>query len=629
MNKKTYLAIMLAAPLATACVNSDYDLDKVNTEVEVPVNDLIVPIELKSFSLNSVIDIEDNDKIKEVNGEYAVVVDGDFKSKEINVDPITPDVPKINDIKGTMQKKRPSEIAASAKRAASRANDLGLPIAYYTIPTEFKPVIMTTDDISEAIKKLKGAKIDTNLEVTINFDKAQKLIDYVSGLHIKDLKFKVPKGIDGEFSITNEAGAVFQPYNYDKQTGLVEFKKVDLSISGVATLRAHITGLDENALDNAIREVEGRLGKELFIDEQYGVESGFLAVYESDRKDAASSRRHAPSTNDEFFDMLPDDLEYLSTAKMDKVEVKSFSGEIDYNVEDFAMDNMELNDVPDLLQQSGTNIGLANPQIYIHVVNPIADGEGNVLAASAKIDLTATLEDGTKKDYKMNLDSQVDASKTDNFFVLSPRKPEVMYSGYEEAVWVPFDMLSDLLRSNSSVTTTLDEVNKGGIPKSVDIKVTDAHVRSNNVVDYELGQVHKIHGDYVFYAPLEMSENSSIRYEETVDGWTEDLQDVNVARLNVQAKVSTDVPFELQFRIKPIKADGTAFNGQYSIATVPAKAKNAVIALNIEGADFTGIDGIRIEALALSKEQGALRPDMNISISDLKVQVSGSYKGKF
>ena len=106
MNKKTYLAIMLAAPLATACVNSDYDLSDINTEVEVPVKDLIVPIELKDFSLNSVIDINENDKIKEVNGEYAVVVDGDFESDKINVDPITTDVPKINDIKGTMQKKR-------------------------------------------------------------------------------------------------------------------------------------------------------------------------------------------------------------------------------------------------------------------------------------------------------------------------------------------------------------------------------------------------------------------------------------------------------------------------------------------------------------------------------------------
>lgn len=629
MNKKTYLAIMLAAPLATACVNSDYDLSDINTEVEVPVKDLIVPIELKDFSLNSVIDINENDKIKEVNGEYAVVVDGDFESDKINVDPITTNVPKINDIKGTMQKKRPSEFVASNKRVMSRANDLGAPIAYYKIPSEFKPVIVTTDDLSEAIKKLKGAKIDTNLEVTINLDKAQKLAEYVSSLHIKDLKFQVPKGIDGEFCITNEAGEEFKPYDYDKTTGIVQFLRVDLTLSGIVTLKAHITGLDENALDNALHEIEGKVGKELTIDEKYGVQSGFLAVYESDRKDAASSRRRAAASNDDFFDMLPDNLEYLSTAKMDEVKVTSFSGEIDYDVKDFAMDNVSLTDVPDLLQQSGTNIGLANPQIYVHVVNPIADGKGNVVTASAKIDLAATLDDGTKKEYKMNLDSKVSASKKDNYFVLSPRQPEVMYAGYEEATWVPFDMLADLLRSNGNVTSTLDEVAQGGIPKSIDIKVTDAHVRSTNVVDYELGQTHQIHGNYLFYAPLEMSENSSIRYEETVDGWKESLEDVNVARLNVQAKVSTDVPFELQFRIKPIKEDGTTFDGEYSIATVPAKAKNEAIALTIAGSNLSGIDGIRIEALALSKEEGALRPDMNISITDLKVQVSGSYKGKF
>lgn len=630
MNKKTYLAIMLAAPLATACVNSDYDLNDVNTEVEVPVNDLIVPIELKSFSLNSVIDIEENDKIKEVNGEYAVVVDGNFNSKEINVDPIKTDKPNINDIQGTMKKMSPADVQASAKRVAMRADALGEPIAYYQIPKVSEPIVISTDNISEAIKKLKGAKIDTNLEVTINLENAQEqLKNYFKSLHIKDLVFKLPRGINGEFNITKEDGESLPLYEYDKKTGYVKFNRVDLTNSGIVTLRAHITGLDDSALDNAIHQLEGNAGSEFKLNEEYGVVSGYLAVYESDQKGAASSRRRAAATNEAFFESLPPSLDYVSSAKMDEVTVTSFSGEIDYDVEDFAMDNVSLTDVPDLLQQSGTNIGLSNPQIYVHINNPMADGEGKVLKASAKIDLYATMEDDEVKAYKMNLDSQIDADKEDNYFVLSPRKPEKMYTGYEAATWVPFEMLADLLRSNGDVTTTLDDVAKGGIPKSIDIKVSDAHVRSKNVVNYELGQNYKIHGDYLFYAPLEMSENSSIRYEENVDGWKDDLEDINVVSLNFQAKVSTDVPFELQFRIKPIKEDGTTFDGEYRIATVPAKAKNETITLTIAGSNFSGIDGIRIEALALSKEEGALSPNMNISISDLKVQVSGSYKGKF
>lgn len=628
MNKKTYLAIMLAAPLVTACVNSDYDLNDVDTEVEVPVKELTVPLNLDKFSLSSVIDVEDDDKVKEVNGEYAVVVDGDFESEKINVDPIKTDAPKINDIKGTMKKKHPSEVAASNRRAARRADALGTPIAYYSIPSEFKPIVITTDNLSEAIKSLKGAKIDTNLEVTINLDKAQKLKDYVKTLHVKDLEFQLPKGIDGEFSITNEAGMTFQPYDYDKKTGVVKFNLVDLTVSGVVTLRAHITGLDENALDSAIRQLEGKAGTEFTLDEEYGVAGGYLAIFESDRKDAASARRKA-AASDDFFNQLPSSLEYESTAQMEEVEVKSFSGAIDYDVKDFAVDNVMLNDVPSVLTQSGTNIGLANPQIYVHIVNPMVDGEGKSIKASAQIDLFAKMESGEVKAYKMDLNNKINAKEVDNYFVLSPRKPATMYPGYEKAVHVPFEMLADLLRSSSSVTTSLDDMKNGGIPESIDIKIADAHVHSDDVVDYELGQTHQIHGDYLFYAPLELSENSSIRYEETVDGWKDDLKDINIVRLNVSAKVSTDVPFELQFRIKPIKEDGTAFSGNYTIATVPAKAKDETINLVIEGTSFTGIDGIRIEALALSKEEGALRPDMNISISDLKVNVSGSYKGKF
>lgn len=57
----TPLAAML---LLTGCIDDNYDLSNINTTSEVKVDGLIIPVNVKDVTLNSVIDLDENSDVK-------------------------------------------------------------------------------------------------------------------------------------------------------------------------------------------------------------------------------------------------------------------------------------------------------------------------------------------------------------------------------------------------------------------------------------------------------------------------------------------------------------------------------------------------------------------------------------
>lgn len=99
---KSLASLPLTAALLTACVDDNYDLANINTDVEIKVNDLVVPINLDAITLSNA--IEEGDVVKVVNGEYAVVVDGSFHSEAIKVKAVTVNPGSVSNIDCTIYK---------------------------------------------------------------------------------------------------------------------------------------------------------------------------------------------------------------------------------------------------------------------------------------------------------------------------------------------------------------------------------------------------------------------------------------------------------------------------------------------------------------------------------------------
>jgi len=97
-NFKGLLLLLTITTMSLSCVNNDYDLSDVDTTVSMKVNNLTIPLNLDEVTLKSVLDLDDDSQIKEVNGEYAIIENGEFCSDKVELPSFTIEVPSIDPI---------------------------------------------------------------------------------------------------------------------------------------------------------------------------------------------------------------------------------------------------------------------------------------------------------------------------------------------------------------------------------------------------------------------------------------------------------------------------------------------------------------------------------------------------
>lgn len=95
ITKLSLATVALACMPLTGCMDDNYDLSDIDTTAEIKVNDLVVPVNLDAITLSNVFDLEEGSVVKEINGEYVVLVDGEFKSEDIKVNAVSLGRPQI------------------------------------------------------------------------------------------------------------------------------------------------------------------------------------------------------------------------------------------------------------------------------------------------------------------------------------------------------------------------------------------------------------------------------------------------------------------------------------------------------------------------------------------------------
>lgn len=85
----------LLALTCVSCIDDNYDLSDINTDMRFQVNDLTIPVNIDQIEMRSILDLKEDGTVKEVNGEYAILENGDFNSGEINIPQFTIAAPYI------------------------------------------------------------------------------------------------------------------------------------------------------------------------------------------------------------------------------------------------------------------------------------------------------------------------------------------------------------------------------------------------------------------------------------------------------------------------------------------------------------------------------------------------------
>lgn len=611
--------LMLAASAATfslfSCINNDYDLSDIDTTVEVNAN-VTIPVQMDEITLHSVLDLEEGSQIKEFNGEYAVIEDGTFESDKINIPSFVINKPVVESINDVID----AEHHYDFENIADHWGTHGIPaderlLSFDLSKTGETDIHFSTDDVDESIVSIDELDFRTakmgyvELTIVLRFLGVEQ---YVNGFSVENLILKLPKGL----RFTNlKDGA-----KYDASTGILEYpshlaseknkKEIFLDLVGIDNIKDE--DFPEGILALKKNEVTGK--QEFIFTSACRVIEGSAVVYGRNLNNnvSLSDLKNIQSINYKC------DITFNGD-----IDVEDFSGQIQYEVEGIDVDPVSMKDIPDVLNQTGTNIALHNPQIYIKLNNPLY--ENYKVYATTGLELVSHRE-GKQDSIFRSKDIMVNA--TENKFCLSPIVPkdkdgnENYYSNgsgndfnFEGSTHVGFANLGNVLSGDK-------------LPESIDINVVDPKIPVQTVKNFRLGEdIDPVKGTYVFYAPLALTDKSHIAYTDTIDGWNdEDVDAIIINELTLNADVKSDVPLKLYLEAFPIDKEGEKIDNVKGTAEIPANADNEPITVTVEG-KIEHLDGIILKATVNVADNNtvSLKPGQHVGLTNLKVKVSGSY----
>lgn len=577
-------ALAGCAAVLSGCVDNDFDLSDIDTTSEIRINNLSLPVNIDAITLSDIFDVDEDSKIQvvSVNGKefYAVTQNGDIDSQSINIprfsgypDPIAEtnatfelDIPKIN-----QQAVLPS-----------------LEFYYNLRGFDPQPISVVATGIDESVREIHQLESrPMAFNVTLMETDLPPYID----LYFEKLELEILKGLQLKSLPAN--------YTYDPTSGILTIKNIPCP-NRIVTLGLVATGVDftktETQVKNGSIDYKGEIK----------LISGMLkTVVNLDE----AGENFSPTAH----------VNFNVKTTIDPFEATHFTGKIEYRLAGNGLDiaPVTLNDIPDFLNQPGTDLRLANPQIYINLNNPVANYN---LYYQTGIELVSVREED-KTSYSPD-NGKLIATEAYNpgpyNFVLSPENPSNPLDQYASRLQhIQFTGLSEVLSGN-------------GLPEQIEINLLNPELPFQKVVRFELGNpIDGISGTYDFIAPIALKTGSTIIYSDTKDGWNdEDIDKIKITTLEIEADVTSTIPLEASLMAYPLAVGGTRIPGVKATGKIPANAKGEHIIIKLEGT-IEHLDGITFEATVHPGSDDALAPNQTIRLENLRARVSGSYITEF
>lgn len=600
MRRELFKLLPIAAVLLTAsCTDKQYDLSNIDTTSRLTAKGLIVPLNLEPIQLDAIISIKDNSDIrKDANGYYYFQkkCSTAFCSKDVFVDKITIAKPKdisekiavnialpdiINKIEQYAKDKSIGEILSDPTLCNKIGINANSPIYNVNINDSVN-INLTANNIDSRITKLGKLGFDP-LTLSVNV-KLDKIINTIS---FKELTIGLPCG----FTITN----ISNNGEYNTTTGELYYKELNLA-NGQTNIQGTVT-----ELTYATMEAKGAK----FDADKHTFE--YKNNYKITGKAEIKANQLNPNAKVQDIKEVTKFTYYCDVKFSNNLVVNKFNGGINYEIENIDIDPVNINNLPEMLQETGTNIELSNPQLYLDVTNPFFKNNITITAGLRIVGNVAVPQSETGK--KLTFDVE------ENKIVLSPKNEDLLADkkGYNHEV---FEEMKNILSGDSS------DPEKNRVPGRLDIKIINPLLDTNNVKDFELGVNHPgITGKWDFYTKLSLTEKTKIVYTKEWDNWgSKDLGNLTIENATLQFHVKKHIA---------MNADNIEFTllgktGNLYGKTTLQGDEEQEITITLTGGPVKDIYGGRVKVnlkglgLELNKNQA-------IEISNLRVAVDGYY----
>ncbi len=222
-----------------------------------------------------------------------------------------------------------------------------------------------------------------------------------------------------------------------------------------------------------------------------------------------------------------------SNLQMPDITINSAYGRFNPQIDLNDLGNTEITGVPDFLTDGDVRVDLYNPQILITISNDMEIGgtingvitayKDGAATASIRVEGIEVNPNGTSK------------------ICICRRENDIDKSQYTQVIGI--SNLSDLIMT---------------IPDNIKFDA-EATADSETPGNFEFGKQYTIKPVYSVEAPITFDENACIVYKDTLDGWHDDIDDLNLsedAYISMTATIENRVPAFLNLTVNPIDADG-------------------------------------------------------------------------
>jgi hypothetical protein len=306
--------------------------------------------------------------------------------------------------------------------------------------------------------------------------------------------------------------------------------------------------------------------------------------------------------------------------------IASVVGKVDPQI-DIDMVEVELTGIPDFLDDDDVVMDLANPEVRFYVENPFG------LPILLNLDMQAwkngkkTHDESLKVEgIKIPANPNPDQPPTPTTIILSKLGPIDQDINHHE--------VSEL--GNLFLT----------IPDKIELNV-EAKVDQSVVHTIFLGETEQaVKINYEVNLPLSFGEKLSIVYKDTINGWNEDIKDLDIKRINLETEVLNTIPLELSLSGYAIDVNGkkleTVIVGIKNNATIPPcneddSETTVSIVIEIEehatassnAPTMKDMDGIVLNITAKSTEiinNKPLKSTQYIMLKGMKARIPGGVK---
>lgn len=518
-SKKSMMLICLLSVgflvVGTGCTDKDFDLSNIDATIGIGGDGLELPVNsTENIVLEDILDLGNSDFVSIAdNGDYIFSKDGG------DCIPAHPFVERVNIEKADINNSFklhidiPSSALAARKRAPRRVkiND----VSFEDKVSEFS----FSGSAAKEIKKLVTASVSSDVSINVNLTPDLKSCITT----FKTLSLTLPSYMIIDITSCSSPAS---NYTYDKNTGKITL--LNVNTSSPIYIKGIVRTLDFTKKATSANKLVFTAGK--------NNGNGSIDLNGEIRTGVSFDEVNVGNAN-------TSNLYLTASMSMGNIVINGAKGCFDPEINLGNLGRVDIGSVPDFLTGDDVKVNLYNPVIALTIDNnvPLAGKiSGNIIAADRDGKTLASVHVPEMDIYAHTGD---EGSSTVTRVGICKYPAELDQSKYDEVIGV--SNLSDILRT---------------IPNSIRFEA-DAKVDATKEAEIRLGHEYTIAPHYEVMAPLAFDEGAQIVYRDTLDGWNDDIKDLDFADgayIELQSDIVNRLPAYLNVSAFAVDVDGNA-----------------------------------------------------------------------